>query len=806
MTENSRKPSLSVLWGWIVFTFVAGWPVSTALADPLGIGSGRIYRLGPDATFQEGCFPPCKCPIMNEQPLLGTFNVVYTGREAALDAYAVEDVNLFLPSANTAERIVGSGKLSVGTPSPLTVLQQRLELDLRMGDEAVQHFDSGWVPLNQGLIDVMVSINNMFCWDRVLRIQALRVPASEIRQYGLGAGSTFQRGCLDGFCDCAMGPEVPLGGEFALIPLMDNTLFEVFSVVNVRWGIVAADPVERLPIHGVGLYWVGGEVAVKNRLSMVLTLAADAPTWFDSGMVGGDAGFPDIDILTRTHTQCLDTFLHVVASPRDGGETCGGIAGIPCDAGEYCSIPPGHCCCDFQGVCQPIPDACPEYYDPVCGCDGVTYSNPCFAAAAAMSVDYFGPCERCCGGWCDYYCKDGEFCKFSYGFCNDWSDASGVCTPIPSACPDVWIPVCGCNGLTYGNECEADAARVSVVFHNACVQAPCSASRFLMDPTGSYCGPTPRAVHIRLSPPNGAVALALEDSPPVGSILSDISDGGVYDAARRKVKWGPFFPPFPSLVSYHVISSTDPAGSHCFTGTVSFDGVNASICGDDCLDPCCPLMAADTPHGGCPTCPIADCDSCDASVCGDHRIHLCEVMGYACAWLRGCHDDLSGMTRAAYIWRNGECYCWRGDDHNWHPADCTTDGSGCCYDGSAVSAAQDLGGGVISTQRVPHRTPGQPILRRVQVDLDVSPAASAMALMVNVPQGWDVADITDGGQWDAEARKVKWGPFFDDLSRTVGFQAIEAAKGVPDRGSTARLPRWSGVVSIDGVNSRLRTK
>ena len=72
---------------------------------------------------------------------------------------------------------------------------------------------------------------------------------------------------------------------------------------------------------------------------------------------------------------------------------CGGIIGIPCEEGEFCMFRPGECnIADNIGVCTPIPDVCPEIYEPVCGCDGVTYGNRCLAAAAAMSIDYPGEC------------------------------------------------------------------------------------------------------------------------------------------------------------------------------------------------------------------------------------------------------------------------------------------------------------------------------------------------------------------------------------------------------------------------------
>ncbi len=75
-------------------------------------------------------------------------------------------------------------------------------------------------------------------------------------------------------------------------------------------------------------------------------------------------------------------------------QICAGIQGLPCDTNEYCNLGVGNCCCDFQGVCEEIPEACIQIFDPVCGCDGTTYGNDCEAARAGVSVDFEGDCDR----------------------------------------------------------------------------------------------------------------------------------------------------------------------------------------------------------------------------------------------------------------------------------------------------------------------------------------------------------------------------------------------------------------------------
>ena len=109
-------------------------------------------------------------------------------------------------------------------------------------------------------------------------------------------------------------------------------------------------------------------------------------------------------------------------------------------------------------------------------------------------------------------------------------------------------------------------------------------------------------VAIAVDTPEDTGVQAIEDSPPAGwTQIDNISHYGTYDSIHHKVKWGPFFDDDSRTVTYDITPPSGASGEECFDGSVSFDGINEPIEGDECVLPLpqCQITVT-SPAGGQP--------------------------------------------------------------------------------------------------------------------------------------------------------------------------------------------------------------
>lgn len=283
-------------------------------------------------------------------------------------------------------------------------------------------------------------------------------------------------------------------------------------------------------------------------------------------------------------------------------------------------------------------------------------------------------------------------------------------------------------------------------------------------------------VVIAVEPPRGAGAWVLEEIPPTGWAISNITEDGVLDTVSGKVKFGPYTDSRARSLSYQVLPPADAQGVFKFEGALSVDGKTSPVGGELALEPVGEFHPADlNPQ--------------------DHAITADELTAYAAAWKNGTPwtNDLSAIpvsfvTRAGLIWRQGEKYVF--DLTKGAPPECWSPAGAAPASGRTLAGLRPAGDhGKVDRDAASLWKPG----KAGEVTVTIVPPAgtSAWAVEEIIPVGWRIAAVSDGGVFDAETRRLRWGLFFGDATRRLQYTAVPPSEA-------ACTARFEGTVSFDG--------
>ncbi|HEX7859138.1 MAG TPA: Calx-beta domain-containing protein [Verrucomicrobiae bacterium] len=275
-------------------------------------------------------------------------------------------------------------------------------------------------------------------------------------------------------------------------------------------------------------------------------------------------------------------------------------------------------------------------------------------------------------------------------------------------------------------------------------------------------------VQLRANPPQGTHAYAVEDRPPQGWTVSNISHEGVFDSATGKVKFGPFIDSNGRFLTYRVTPPNNATGRYQFIGSSSANSATYPITGDEFIHSVQQHHPADTNQS--------------------FTIVLQEVTAYAASWKAGqswptgpVPIPVSYVTRAGRIWRAGEAYIF--DRSQPAPACWIPSSEAGLQRAFAISKAGRSINGELQ--------PGTGTF--VQIAVSPAPGTSCYALEEKPPRGWAVGNISHSGTYDATTGTIRWGAFMDATPRTLTYAVI------PPAGVTT-LGTFLGELSCDGLN------
>ena len=223
------------------------------------------------------------------------------------------------------------------------------------------------------------------------------------------------------------------------------------------------------------------------------------------------------------------------------------------------------------------------------------------------------------------------------------------------------------------------------------------------------------SVVLEAHPPAGRISYAIEEGVPAGWAFLAAKEGGTFDSAHNKLRFGPFFDPGVKVLAYSLRAPSGETGVKLFNGTFSNNGSDSAIQGPGTL-------------------PMGLLHPADVSP-ADWRININEVTAYGAAWRKGTAwpveprlIPIGYVTRAGTLWRSGEAYRYdpsAGTDPMWWVSSGAGPKAACVPTANRIRLA---GAGVstaVSEMPLAY-VPNQPVL----VQIRTQPAASVMSFAV----------------------------------------------------------------------------
>jgi hypothetical protein len=136
-------------------------------------------------------------------------------------------------------------------------------------------------------------------------------------------------------------------------------------------------------------------------------------------------------------------------------------SGRCCEYDSSCFAPRSWATFASAAACE-NPDACTPGETRNDGC------NTCSCTRDGQWACTQRACGTACGARAGNTCGTPEYCAYEEGQLCGAADAESVCLPRPGGCDAVYEPVCGCDGQSYGNSCEAAMAGTGVMSAGTC--------------------------------------------------------------------------------------------------------------------------------------------------------------------------------------------------------------------------------------------------------------------------------------------------------------------------------------------------